>query len=269
VVNITDGRLTVENAPDGNNAKLSYLDIVSNDDTPPGTSVPPTNTPVSPTNTPIPSTATVVPTNTAVPPTPAPDGKEININFQRDDAPIPAGYLPDTGLTFTDQNGESYGWQDDNTGNTRYYSWYTDDDRLASFTHLQRGGGKWEIALPNGIYQVSGVSGDPQYSNQVNNLLIEGIRIEDTVNGNNFDPFTVVVNITDGRLTVENAPDGNNVKLSYLDIVSNDDTPPSTSVPPTNTPESPTSTPEPPITPTPGSYPSPGGSYPSPGDNLP
>ncbi|KAA3665044.1 MAG: hypothetical protein DWQ04_02605, partial [Chloroflexi bacterium] len=236
----------------------------------PPTDVPPTNTPVPPTNTPVPPTAT------AVPPTPAP-GVEINVNFHRDDAPLPAGYLSDTGLTFGDHNGTFYGWQADNTGQTRFYSWYTDDDRLASFTHLQRGGGKWEIVLPNGTYQVSGVSGDPRYTNQVNHLLIEGVRVEDAISDNHFDSFSVTVNVTDGRLTVEAAPDGDNAKLSYVDIISTGETPPSTPVPPTNTPVPPTNTPipptntpVPPITPTPGGYPPPGGGgYPGPGGTTP
>ena len=99
----------------------------------PPTSIPPTNTPVPP---------------TSVPPTQAPGATAVNINFQKEEAPLPTGYLADTGLTFRNQGDFSYGWEADNSAQTRYYDWYTADARLASFTHLQRGGGKWEIALP-------------------------------------------------------------------------------------------------------------------------
>ena len=226
------------------------------------TILPPTTEPteIPPTNTPVPPTATVAPTNTVVPPTQEPVPAQISVNFQQEGAPLPAGYVADYGVTFRDQNGLSYGWEADNTAQTRYHSWFKDDDRLASFTHIQRGGGKWEITVPNGTYQVSGASGDPRYTNQVNHLLIEGVRVEDTIADNNFDTFMVVVDVADGKLTIEAAADADNAKLSYVDIATSNGAPI-----PTATSQPPTNTPVPPPTATPGSYPSPGG-YPSPGE---
>src|SRR5438477_36044 len=46
-------------------------------------------------------------------------GLPIRINFQPIDAPVPAGYVPDTGLTFAAHDALSFGWNVDHTDVTR------------------------------------------------------------------------------------------------------------------------------------------------------
>ena len=44
----------------------------------------------------------------------------VRVNFQTASAAVPSGYLPDAGLAFGDRgNGQSYGWNVDNTAQMR------------------------------------------------------------------------------------------------------------------------------------------------------
>ena len=87
------------------------------------------------------------------------------INFQPSSAPVPAGYLADGGLVFANRGGgQSYGWNADNTTQTRdRNAANSPDQRYDTLTHLQKPANPdavWEIAVPNGTYVVRVVSGD-------------------------------------------------------------------------------------------------------------
>ena len=83
----------------------------------------------------------------------------LKINFQSNGAPIPAGYFPDYGAAFGDRgNGWSYGWDVDNTANTRDRNNIgAPDQRYDTVNHFRLVNVDlvdrvWEIALPNGTY---------------------------------------------------------------------------------------------------------------------
>ena len=82
-----------------------------------------------------------------------------------------------------------------------------------SLNHLQKPDNPnafWELAVPNGTYQVRVVSGDPANFDSVYRLLVEGtlaINATPTSTTRWFEA-TATVLVTDGRLTVSNSPGG-------------------------------------------------------------
>ncbi|MEX0275755.1 MAG: malectin domain-containing carbohydrate-binding protein [Flavobacteriaceae bacterium] len=169
----------------------------------------------------------------------------VKINFSRAvDAP-PAGYLRDSGEGFADRgNGFSYGWLTtdgqtplDLTSNTRNREVPGVDILQNTLNHMQYGDtggsnsntteGIWEIAVPNGVYDVSVGVGDPDVdgTNTMYTINVEGTNII-----NNFQPtgaagaatrFTsgsTTVSVLDGRLTID-AFGGFNTKINSLEIV--------------------------------------------------
>jgi hypothetical protein len=76
----------------------------------------------------------------------------------------------------------------------------------------------WEIALPEGVYSVHLVMGDPSFTDTVNTIDIEGTIVNDPDGADNFDEYTVVVTVSDGNLTIQPAADASNAKVCYVDI---------------------------------------------------
>lgn len=144
----------------------------------------------------------------------------IAINFQPASAQVPQGYLPDSGAIFGNRgNGHSYGWNAA-TNENRDRNAHA-DQRYDTLNHMQKPSNPnavWEIAVPNGMYRVEILCGDPSYSDQVNDLLIEGQLVQDPDGMDNFDAYSVVVEVTDGRLTIRPAASASNAKISYLII---------------------------------------------------
>ena len=153
---------------------------------------------------------------------------EIKINFQSDGAPIPDGYMPEYGdIFFEHDDGWSYGWdQNIRSGARDRNSGDAPDQRYDTLNHLQQAGGDkvWEIALPNGTYNVFLVCGDPSYTDQENNFDVEGVVLTDpdgqAGSGFDFDEFDVTVDVSDGRLTIQPAPGAVNCKILFVDIES-------------------------------------------------
>ena len=93
---------------------------------------------------------------------------------------------------------------------------------------LTTGGGKWEAAVPNGVYDVSVAVGDAQAGGTA---MSHNVTIEGVVAINQFVPpanaangsaslhqtNTVRVTVSDGKLTVDPVG-GTNTKINYLDI---------------------------------------------------
>jgi len=147
---------------------------------------------------------------------------DVKINFQPIGSAVPSGYLVDSGTTYGDRgNGYSYGWDGDNF-ETRQRTHA--DQRYATINHMQKSGDDtWEIAVPNGTYDVDVVFGDPDYADQVNHMNVEGVLLNDPDGEDNFDEhFDVRVIVSDGKLTVApNLSSPNiavNAKICYLDI---------------------------------------------------
>jgi probable HAF family extracellular repeat protein len=149
----------------------------------------------------------------------------INVNFGPAGAAVPTGYVADTGAIYGDRgHGLVYGWNTDNSAWTRdRNAAAAPDQRYDTLIHLQKPGGArtWEVAVPNGRYLVHLVAGDPAAFDSTFRL-----RVEDTValsgTPSSASPWveaTVVVTVSDGRLTVGNATNSSNDKLNYVDIM--------------------------------------------------
>src|SRR6185295_2216953 len=127
-------------------------------------------------------------------------------------APVPAGYLKDGGLVYGDRgNGQSYGWNADNTAQMRDRdSTQSPDQRYDTLAYMQRPANpdaSWEIAVPNGTYVVRAVAGDPAFFDATYGIVVEGVL---TVSGTSTSASrwvegTSTVTVSDGRLTIRNA----------------------------------------------------------------
>jgi hypothetical protein len=144
----------------------------------------------------------------------------LSVNFQPAGAPVPAGYLPDTGEAFGERgDGRSFGWLGGVNGDARDRAAHS-DQRYDTFNHMQKTAARtWEAAVPNGSYSVRLVMGDPRYADQTNHVFIEGVRQTDPDGIDLFDHYDVVVQVTDGRLTI--TPDVNlraGAKIAFIEI---------------------------------------------------
>jgi len=148
------------------------------------------------------------------------------VNFQPTSSPVPAGYLVDSGQVYGNRgNGFTYGWDTSNTSFTRdRNSSLSADQRYDTLNHMQKAGGArvWEIAVPNGTYNVFVVSGDSDFYDSVFRINVEGVL---TVSGTptsstHWFSGTKTVTVSDGRLSVSNATGGSNNKICFIEITS-------------------------------------------------
>jgi hypothetical protein len=156
---------------------------------------------------------------------PAVAGTTIRINFQPSGAPVPAGYLADTGLVYAARgNGQTYGWNADNSAQTRdRNASNSPDQRYDTLTHLQKPGNPdavWELAVPNGTYSVRVVSGDASNFDSVFRTTVEGVL---TVTGTptsatRWVEGTATVTVTDGRLTIRSGAGASNNKICFVEV---------------------------------------------------
>ena len=81
---------------------------------------------------------------------------EVKINFQSVGAPIPDGYLPEYGDPFFEHDdGWSYGWDQDMTGQSRDRdNAIAPDQRYDTTNHIGRNNATWEIEIENGVYNI-------------------------------------------------------------------------------------------------------------------
>jgi glucose/arabinose dehydrogenase len=149
----------------------------------------------------------------------------IRINFQPASAPVPAGYLPDGGLIYGARaNGQTYGWNADNTGQARdRNSTRSPDQAYDTLTHMQLAGNpnaSWEIAVANGTYDVRMVSGDASNYDSVYRIAAEGIVVVSgtPTTGARWIEGSATVTVTDGRLTLTSASGSSNNKICFIEI---------------------------------------------------
>lgn len=129
----------------------------------------------------------------------------VRINYQTAAAPIPSGYLPDTGIVYGDRgNGFTYGWDRDCTSMTRYYDNGVTDPRLRTYINFYKTS-YWQIAVANGLYDVEATIGDPCYARNGYYLNVEGVNYWSNVNllAKEFKTETRTVSVSDGKLTVD------------------------------------------------------------------
>jgi N-acetylneuraminic acid mutarotase len=151
-------------------------------------------------------------------------GFSTNVNFQPASAPVPAGYVADTGAVFASRgNGLAYGWNLANAGNARdRNAANAADQRYDTLNHMQKSGGGtvWEIAVPNGNYSVHVVAGDAFAYDSTYAINAEGVLV---VSGKPTSAVrwlegTQSVTVADGQLTISNAAGSANNKIAFIDI---------------------------------------------------
>ena len=146
------------------------------------------------------------------------------VNFQTITSPGFPGYLVDRGLVFGDRgNGASYGWNAPNMTARNRNLRRSPDERFDTLIHMQRPvnrNARWEIALPNGTYNVRIVAGDPRFFDGNYRIRTEGILAVNArpTSRRRWIDRTVQVTVTDGRLTISNAVGARNNKLAFVEI---------------------------------------------------
>jgi glucose/arabinose dehydrogenase len=152
------------------------------------------------------------------------------ISFGPATAPLPPGFVRDSGAAYTAARG--YGWiaqsdstPKDMTDRTRDRNLVT-DQRLDQLLHVQRSAagttdpGRWHYAVPAGQYRVGVTVGDPAVLDSRHRVTVEGV---DAVAG--FVPTAAVrsttaavtVTVTDGFLTLDSSG-GTNTKIQDVTI---------------------------------------------------
>ena len=144
------------------------------------------------------------------------------INFQTDNA-APEGWLKDIGEVFGDRgNGFQYGWNADNTAMARQRNNENSPDFWHdTLNHMQWNGDfSWQIAVPNGFYQVRIVAGDPGSLDSIYRIQVEDTLVVDGVPvfPHLWFEGEETVEVDDGLLTVTNAEGASNNKICLIEI---------------------------------------------------
>jgi acyl-CoA thioesterase-1 len=165
-----------------------------------------------------------------------------HINFQPPGPKAPKTYLPDTGAAFATQRGTlRYGWSTKNPTEARRHSKLSPDllhDTVASFVS-----GKkrlvWEMKVPNGVYIVHIVAGDPARSGDLYRLKAENTLVINAATSGKarWVEGTAQVVVKDGILSVAMAPSSTGTEIDSIDLSS-----------------APDPTPAPPPAPSPGTF---------------
>jgi beta-glucanase (GH16 family) len=146
--------------------------------------------------------AQLVPASVAPPPPPPPITFPVKINFQPAGT-VPTGYVSDLGDVYGSRTaGLTYGWSVSHTGNARKRG-VNADLRLDTLNQFHAGA-KWELAVPNGTYNVLVNVGDPSFASSFT-INVEGVSYwkAASLTANHFLQATKAVTVTDGRLTID------------------------------------------------------------------
>ncbi len=119
----------------------------------------------------------------------------------------------------------TYGWNRD-TFETRtrpYAGFWWEQPYYDTLNHMQKPANPdafWEVAVPNGSYEVSVVCGDPSFLDSRYRVAAEGTVVVDgfPTAAQPWVSGVVVVTVTDGRLTIRNAAGAVNNKICFLYI---------------------------------------------------
>ncbi|MDB5358408.1 MAG: hypothetical protein JWN24_4861 [Phycisphaerales bacterium] len=153
-------------------------------------------------------------------------GFEAHINFQPVAAPSPAGYVADNGDVFGDRgNGFSYGWNGKKPAKVYVRHGRRavgPDERYNTFAMLNRRGrgSVWQIAVPDGVYDVHIVGGDPFTSSGRYRITADGVLV---VNGrathaNRWVEGTQQMTVTGGMLSITAGPGVQSDRIDFIDI---------------------------------------------------
>ena len=179
---------------------------------------------------------------------------EARVNLQPDAAPLPAGYLKDSGLPYSSARG--YGWVTqasvaaaphgahqplDMSLNARDRD-IAPDQELDTLIHMQyppssprtdvqKTPGAWEIDVPNGTYTVRVGAGDAGCAGETactrQQVNVEGVIAlvhQEAPPDEAFAQTAATVAVTDGKLTID-ALGGDNTKVGYVRVAVHDRAP--------------------------------------------
>lgn len=158
----------------------------------------------------------------------------LRVNFQSENAAVPAGFVRDFGEAFglrggADQGkGLRFGWvvpgtRDglDRVGEGRDRNLLV-DQRVDTLMHLEHPSGSapgsWELAVEDGTYAVHVAVGDPLATDSDHVLGVEGVTAFAGFVPSDDEKLAfadVVVNVSDGRLTLDGLA-GDNTKLCFV-----------------------------------------------------
>ncbi|MDO1450938.1 PA14 domain-containing protein [Rhodocytophaga aerolata] len=199
--------------------------------------------------TPTSSAITVIPGSFLSPVVPGTGGLQVKVNFQNAaTSQVPAGFLKDTGSPYGSRgNGYTYGWVTQNSlSSATHVPWDMSADarnrnrtgislEQNTLVHMQlvdlvatnanKERGAWEIAVPNGAYQVTGMVGDQPSGSTYDSkhrLNVEaGILIYNFQGSSTkeYEQKTGQFYVVDGRLTI-NALGGFNTKVNSVYVQS-------------------------------------------------
>ena len=145
----------------------------------------------------------------------------LKINFQPTNAPVPLGYLPDTGAIFgAKSNGLSYGWNPSQAAFAKQSKATNSADvRYNTFIEMESNA-VWEIELPDGVYGVHAVAGDPGATAGVYRVEAEGVLVVYGTPSINrpWIEGDAIVEVADGRLTVSNGFGAMSNRICFLEI---------------------------------------------------
>ena len=154
-------------------------------------------------------------------------GFVADINFEPANAPVPSGYLADTGLDYGDRgNGLTYGWNAAHKAQVvaRHPKKPSDgmdnlEDTFAVM-HPKGTGSQWQIAVPDGNYDVSITAGDltqnsGQYAIDVNGAPFLAGKVKGKAA--RWITASTEVTVTDGLLTLT-VPKGRQAKIDFINI---------------------------------------------------
>jgi hypothetical protein len=133
----------------------------------------------------------------------------MNINFQPASVVAPQGYIVDSGLPFGKaDNGYTYGWTTDLSSFAVQCNNAASMDVRYDTAIMLVAGGTWELAVPNGMYDVKIVAGDSSSTLAEQKFSIEGVPMTLTKakTATIWAEESVTVVVTDGKLTIVGNP---------------------------------------------------------------
>jgi probable HAF family extracellular repeat protein len=148
-----------------------------------------------------------------------------NVNFAVTGAPVPAGYAVDSGAAYGSRpGGLAYGWNIADPSNTRQRNSATSADaRYDTLFQMQRTGGatSWRISVPDGTYLVHAVGGDPDYTDSVYRIDVNGTPLVSGTPSSSVHWFegSAQVTVANGLLTLTNGSGSSNDKIDYIDVI--------------------------------------------------